>query len=104
MILVTGASGNVGHCVVRLLCEAGKPVRALTRGILDTDFPADVEYVQGDLREPETLVAAFEGVERMFLFTPPSGPGAMARTARGPSIVDCHAEGRSQDKPDCHPP
>ncbi len=82
MILVTGASGNVGRCVVRLLLEAGRPVRALTRGILDTDFPADVEYVQGDLREPETLVAAFDGVERMFLFTPPSGPGAIARTAR----------------------
>ncbi|MDE0059976.1 MAG: NAD(P)H-binding protein [Defluviicoccus sp.] len=86
MILVTGASGNVGRCVVRLLHEAGRPVRALTRGTRDTDFPADVEYVQGDLREPETLAGAFDGVERMFLFTPPAGPGAMAKAAHASGV------------------
>jgi len=32
MILVAGATGNVGGELVRVLAEAGQPVRALTRG------------------------------------------------------------------------
>ena len=31
MLLVTGATGNVGAEVVRALIDAGEPVRALTR-------------------------------------------------------------------------
>jgi uncharacterized protein YbjT (DUF2867 family) len=68
MILVTGATGNVGRIVVGQLMEAGVRVRALTRDPGRARFPAGVEVVRGDLAEPDSLAAALEGVERMYLF------------------------------------
>ncbi|WP_133908695.1 NAD(P)H-binding protein [Actinophytocola oryzae] len=64
MILVTGATGNVGRQVVAQLCAAGVPVRALARGAVD--FPDGVEVVRGDLREPLDL----RGVDAVFLVWP----------------------------------
>jgi uncharacterized protein YbjT (DUF2867 family) len=66
MILVTGATGNVGGGVLAQLVEAGQAVRALTRD------PAKlagrgVEVVRGDLGKPETLDAAFAGADKVFL-------------------------------------
>lgn len=68
MILVTGASGNVGRNVVRQLLEAGEAVRAMTRDPQRVHFPEGVEVVPGDLSLPETLDAALAGVSRAFLF------------------------------------
>ena len=39
MILVTGATGNVGDEVTRALAAAGHPVRALTRNPAAADLP-----------------------------------------------------------------
>lgn len=66
-ILVTGATGNVGHHVVEQLIAAGEQVRAVTRNRAAT-FPDGVEAFHGDLARPDTLLPAFDGVERMFLF------------------------------------
>lgn len=63
MILVTGATGNVGGEVVKALAEAGQPVRALVRS--SADLP--VEQAIGDLNEPDTLDAALDGVRGVFL-------------------------------------
>ncbi|GAA3072103.1 SDR family oxidoreductase [Streptosporangium carneum] len=67
MILVTGATSNVGREVVGQLAAAGREVRAFTR---DPDRVADigpsVKTVTGDLAQPETLRAALAGVERVF--------------------------------------
>jgi uncharacterized protein YbjT (DUF2867 family) len=68
MILVTGATGNVGRQVVRRLAAAGEPVRALTRHPDKAALPSGVEVAQGDLTEPESLAAALDGVDRMYLF------------------------------------
>ena len=85
MILVTGATGNVGRSVVLQLAARGIPVRALTRDkARDKDraaMPEGVDIVEGDLSQPETLGGAFDGVDGMFLFTPPSGAGPIARLA-----------------------
>ena len=67
MILVTGASGNVGAEVVRALLNANEQVRALTRGAHPAGLPAEVEAVTGDLDQPETLRAALDGVRGVFL-------------------------------------
>lgn len=81
MILVTGARGNVGRCLIRQLVAGGTAVRALSRQADADDLPAGVETVAGDLMDDASLRAALRGVTGLFLFTPPSGPGAAARLA-----------------------
>ncbi|MER6509327.1 NAD(P)H-binding protein [Nonomuraea sp. NPDC001636] len=61
-ILVTGATGTVGRLVVEELLQAGQKVRALTRNPAKAALPEGVEVVGGDLAEPASLAAAFEGV------------------------------------------
>jgi uncharacterized protein YbjT (DUF2867 family) len=68
MILVTGATGNIGRLVVDELLKAGATqVRALTNHPEKAALPPEVEVVRGYLGRVETLPAAFEGVERMYL-------------------------------------
>jgi uncharacterized protein YbjT (DUF2867 family) len=78
MILVAGSTGMVGGEVCRLLSGQKMPFRALVRTVSD---PAKVEnlkglgaeIVTGDLREPETLRSACEGIETV-ICTPSSMP------------------------------
>ncbi len=68
MILVIGATGNVGGSAVRDLAEAGVPVRALSRHPDRTpDLGPHVEPVYGDVERPETIASALTGVERVLL-------------------------------------
>lgn len=67
MILVIGASGRVGGAAVRQLADRGVPVRAFVRNPDKTRFPQGVEVVQGDLNDPESLRAALNGVDDVFL-------------------------------------
>jgi uncharacterized protein YbjT (DUF2867 family) len=75
MILVTGATGNVGRNVVEQLLAEGQEVRALTRNTARARFPDQVDVVCGDLSRPETLPAALDGVKRAFLFPVPGLEG-----------------------------
>ena len=62
-ILVVGATGQLGTAVVDRLVKAGHRVRALVRPTSPRQFETDkAELAFGDLREPESLVAACEGV------------------------------------------
>ncbi len=60
MILVTGATGNVGGAVSRALAEAGEPARALSRS-------GHGGTVKGDLNHPETV--PFEGITAAFFMS-----------------------------------
>ena len=69
-VLVTGATGLVGSHLVRALRERGDAVQALVR---DPEraralLPAldGLEFVKGDLLEPESLKAAVRGVEVVY--------------------------------------
>lgn len=65
-VLVVGATGQLGTAVVDRLRAAGHPVRALVRPSSPRAFEPDgVELAFGDLRDPESLVAACQGVERV---------------------------------------
>jgi len=83
-ILVTGATGNVGSLLIPNLISLGADVRALTRdeskaqGLKD----AGVEVVVGDLDKPDTLDGAFQGVDKVFLITPPN-PNQVIQTKNG---------------------
>jgi uncharacterized protein YbjT (DUF2867 family) len=69
MIVVTGATGNVGRPLVRALVDAGEQVTAVSRR--SAEFPASVKYHQADMAEPETLRPALDGAEALFLLTSP---------------------------------
>lgn len=71
MILVTGATGNVGGKVLSLLRADGHKVRALTRDPGKATFAAGagLEVVAADLGRPETLPAALDGVQQVFLMS-----------------------------------
>ena len=66
-ILVTGATGQIGRQVVHHLVQRGAKVRALVRNPAKAAFPADVDVVQGDLLDPDSLRTACAGVSTLFL-------------------------------------
>jgi uncharacterized protein YbjT (DUF2867 family) len=67
MILVTGATGNVGGELVQALAARGQGVRALARNPGRSVFPAGVHIAPGDLEAPGSLTAALAGVRKVFL-------------------------------------
>jgi (4-alkanoyl-5-oxo-2,5-dihydrofuran-3-yl)methyl phosphate reductase len=77
MILVTGATGNIGKELVPLLVAKGQSVRVVTRDAAKiASLDPRVERVIGDLSDPETVRRAVAGVERVFmvsLIRDPSG-------------------------------
>ncbi len=77
MLLVTGATGNVGGELVRALARAGERVRALTRDGASPGLPDGVEQVAGDLNQPDSLRDALAGVRGVFLLP---GYQGMAQT------------------------
>lgn len=66
VILVTGASGNVGGEVIRAVLAAGYQVRGLSRQSAP-GVPAGAEVVLGDLNDRGSLRSAFAGVDAVFL-------------------------------------
>ena len=73
MIVVTGATGNVGQPLVAALIAAGEQVTAVSRGMATNDVPAGVRTRQADLAEPATLAPALDGADALFLLTVPGG-------------------------------
>lgn len=67
MIVVTGATGNVGRTLVRALAEAGERLTAVSRGTAPVNLPGGTRHVRADLAAPETLRPAFDGAEALFL-------------------------------------
>src|SRR5438445_13766474 len=65
--LVTGATGFVGHRLVKALVDQGHSTRALVREkSKSSSLPADVEVVAGDMLRPESLREAVSGVQVVF--------------------------------------
>jgi len=69
MILVTGGAGFIGSHVADLLLEAGHRVRILDHlhPAAHTGVPAyvnpDADWIRGDVRDPEVVRRALDGVE-----------------------------------------
>lgn len=67
-VLVTGATGFIGNHVTRLCLEKGDEVRVMVmpgedRSPLDG---LDVEYVEGNLLDPQSLERAVQGIEQLY--------------------------------------
>lgn len=67
-VLVTGASGFVGSAVARALVRRGMRVRALVRPTSPRAHldGFDIEFVEGDLRNADTLRPALKDVRYLF--------------------------------------
>jgi uncharacterized protein YbjT (DUF2867 family) len=83
MILVTGATGNVGAELIRALAGGGEVVRALVRRDADrAKLPAGVDAFVGDLSRPETLAGAVDDVNAIHLLSGYEGMDRLLADAR----------------------
>jgi len=67
MIVVTGATGNVGRPLVQALAEAGEPVTAVAR--TEGAAPEGVPFHRADLTDPQSLKPVLDGAEALFVLT-----------------------------------
>ncbi|MEU9096838.1 NAD(P)H-binding protein [Streptomyces sp. NPDC048361] len=86
MIVVTGATGNVGRPLTQALAEAGEQVTAVSRRA--AAMPDGVRHLTADLAEPASLAPALDGAKAVFLLL--SGD-LHASDARPGDIVDLAA-------------
>ena len=72
MILITGASGNVGKTVLQAVAKTGAKHRAMYRSAAEAaKAPAGTETVVADFAKPESLGAALKNVHSVYLVCSP---------------------------------
>ncbi len=107
MILITGATGQVGNGAVSVLVAAGAAVRALVRNPSSSSTLQGVQVVQGSFDDDESLTRAFDGIDMMLLVGRDSPDSvsqqqrvlAHARRVNVQHIVKLSAIGASLDSP-----
>lgn len=87
MIVVTGATGNVGRTLVRTLATAGHAVTAVSRHIQDADVPDGVRAVAADLGEPDGLDTALQGAKALFLLVAGEDPTGVLEKAKAAGVT-----------------
>jgi len=93
MILVTGATGNVGRHLVRELTALGAATRALVRETSDVSELSElgIEVAVGAFEDPDALREACAGAERVFLLSPPGAATLVAQQL--PVVAAARASG-----------
>ncbi|MFE1773140.1 SDR family oxidoreductase [Streptomyces sp. NPDC059008] len=89
MIVVTGATGNVGRPLVAALAAAGEEVTATSRRIAAQDVPEGVRHRRADLTDAESLREVFDGADAVFL----QNGGPSAHLLSTPDILDAAKAG-----------
>ena len=78
MLLITGASGRIGHRVAELVSSAGHRTRLMTRNPQGVPKIPRAEWIRGDFTEPATLEAAFSGITAALVISGSGEPSARA--------------------------
>lgn len=95
-ILVLGGTGNIGGAAVRSLVPRGHHIRSMTRNIHSAGarrlVELDVELIEGDLLDRESLLGAMFGTDTVFAVTTPAGGGPEGEVRQGRAIVDAARE------------
>ncbi|MET4922550.1 NAD(P)H-binding protein [Streptomyces sp. PSRA5] len=87
MILVTGATGNIGSALLRELRASGAgPLRGLTREPERAAFPRGVEAVAGDLARTASLKPALAGARSLFLVSRMGADDEIIEAARSAGV------------------
>ncbi|MER6327602.1 SDR family oxidoreductase [Streptomyces coelicoflavus] len=87
MIVVTGATGNIGRPLTRALAETGEQVTAVSRH--RAAVPDGVRHVVADLAEPAGLRPALAGAKSLFLLL----SGDLHATGANPAGIIAEAAG-----------
>ena len=66
LYVITGATGHIGYALLKQLAARGCRVRILIRKDTPVFDGIDCEKVYGDVTDPESLLAAFEGADVVF--------------------------------------
>lgn len=91
MIVVTGATGLLGHAVIQHLIERGVPEGEIVAAVRAPDRAGElssrgVQVREADYDRPETLAPAFAGADRL-LFISADGPNDL-RLVQHRAVVD----------------
>ncbi|MEV8633142.1 NAD(P)H-binding protein [Streptosporangium sp. NPDC051023] len=92
MIVVTGATGNVGRSLVQALAATGEQVTATSRGISPADVPVGVTHRRANLADAQSLRPVFDGADALFL----QNGGADAHLLNPQDILDAAKAGGVQ--------
>jgi uncharacterized protein YbjT (DUF2867 family) len=99
-ILVTGATGQQGGSLARLLLQKKHKVYALTRGRDAQSSAAQdlvnkgANIVKGDLDDPDSIRHAVKDIESIFLMGTPFEVGTEGETRRGKLVADIAKENK----------
>lgn len=91
-VLVSGATGQQGGALARVLLEKGHRVRAFVRRP-DSPEAAELERLgaeleEGDFEEPSTIERAARGMDALFVVATPFEAGMEAETRHGIAAAD----------------
>jgi uncharacterized protein YbjT (DUF2867 family) len=87
MIVMTGATGNVGRPLVAALAAAGVPVTAVSRGP-SGELPDGVRHRRADVGDAESLRPVLDGADALYLLV--SGAGGHVDA---PAVLDAAKAG-----------
>jgi uncharacterized protein YbjT (DUF2867 family) len=91
-VLVSGATGQQGGALARVLLDKGHHVRAMTRNTESEKAialaGAGAEIVQADLTDPAALAEAAKGVDTIFAMSTPFEAGMATETSQGLNMIE----------------
>ncbi|GHO60917.1 NAD(P)H-binding protein [Ktedonobacter robiniae] len=94
MILITGATGNVGREVVNILLESGEKVIAVTRHPSTAALPNGTDVFLGDASRPHTLTSALKKVKTILI-----SPRALGDSTAGSATAELLRLASEQGEP-----